>query len=79
VGDEPMLLTEKEAADRLRLCARTLRKERQAGRLHFVQIGRSIRYSVSDLEAFIAACRVPASSEVPMRRARPIIPFSARP
>lgn len=53
----PILLTEHEAADRLKVCARTLRKERQAGRLPFVRIGRSIRYAESDLAQFIERSR----------------------
>lgn len=35
----PILLTESEAAEALRLCPRTLRKARKAGLLHYVLIG----------------------------------------
>ncbi|WP_211258284.1 helix-turn-helix domain-containing protein [Sphingomonas sanxanigenens] len=54
---EAMLLTEDEAAERLRLCSRTLRKERHAGRLPYVLIGRAVRYTISDLESFIERAR----------------------
>ena len=47
------LLTEAEAAERLALCRRTVRKLRQRGELEFILIGGSIRYSVSDLVRFI--------------------------
>ncbi|WP_333882836.1 helix-turn-helix domain-containing protein [Sphingobium yanoikuyae] len=55
--DQSILLTETEAADRLSLCARTLRKERQAGRLRYVLIGRAIRYTVADLESYVEQLR----------------------
>lgn len=47
------LLTEAEAAERLRVCTRTLRKARKSGQLTFVQMGRVIRYAESDLAQFI--------------------------
>ncbi|WP_408021749.1 helix-turn-helix domain-containing protein [Sphingobium psychrophilum] len=50
-------MTESEAADRLSLCTRTLRKERQAGRLRYVLIGRAVRYSVADLESYVEQLR----------------------
>lgn len=45
----PILLTEKEAAQRLSLCTRTLRKARQDGELPYILIGRAVRYAVADL------------------------------
>lgn len=74
---QQLLLTEAEAADRLRLCQRTLRKARQKGLLHYVLIGRAVRYTVADLESFIDALRqqVPAqcltSAPSPLPRAQP--------
>ncbi len=64
---QQLLLTEAEAADRLRLCQRTLRKARQQGLLHYVLIGRAVRYTVADLESFIDALRqqVPAPCQPP--------------
>lgn len=54
---ECLLLTEAEAAERLRICTRTLRKARQEGALHYVLIGRAVRYTVPDLESFIESLR----------------------
>ena len=74
---QQLLLTEAEAADRLRLCQRTLRKARQEGLLHSVLIGRAVRYTVADLESFIDALRqqVPApclkQEPSPLPRAQP--------
>lgn len=51
------LLTEAEAAAKLKLCERTLRKERQAGRLPYIRFGRAIRYAQADLESFIEGAR----------------------
>lgn len=80
----PALLTEPEAAEALRVCTRTLRKARQDGRLTYVLIGRSVRYTMEDLQSFIEASRQDAQPcEKPTRRvtARPrgkIVPFTAR-
>lgn len=79
----PALLTEDEAAQALKVCARTLRKARQDGKLTYVLIGRAVRYTSSDLEAFVAISRQD-HQQAPKRRApsaRPsakIVPFSAR-
>jgi excisionase family DNA binding protein len=77
-----MLLTETEAAASLKLCERTLRKERQAGRLAFVKIGRCIRYTNEDLAHFIESRRVVEAGPIARTRARPpsvpVIDFAAR-
>jgi excisionase family DNA binding protein len=83
-----LLLTESEAAERLAVSPRTLRKARQTGALHYIAIGRSVRYTLSDLESFIAALRqVPPNCSIacPSRKsARPngkqdvIVPFTER-
>lgn len=83
-----LLLTESEAAERLAVSPRTLRKARQTGALHYIAIGRSVRYTLSDLESFIAALRqvpLPCSpSRAPSRKCRPggkqdvIVPFTER-
>lgn len=52
------LLKEHEAAERLGICERTLRKERQAGRLPYIKFGRAIRYAPADIEAFIESARL---------------------
>ena len=82
-----LLLTETEAAELLRVCARTLRKARAAGLLRYVLIGRAVRYTVADLESYIDALRQKAapcpSPAKPTRstgklKTGQIIPFTAR-
>lgn len=83
--DAPILYTEAEAAERLRLCPATLRKARQEGRLRYIKYGRAIRYSPDDLAGFIDAQRCldpqPARSAPPKPRKAgrgKIVPFSKR-
>lgn len=52
------LLKEAEAAAQLGLCERTLRKERQAGRLPYILIGRCVRYSPADLQSYVEGARI---------------------
>ena len=83
-----ILLTEAQAAERLSLCTRTLREARKDGRLHYVLIGRAVRYTIDDLESFVEANRrinppCPAKPPAPRTTRRPrkgatIIPFTAR-
>ena len=82
---QPALLTELEAAEALQLSTRTLRTLRSEGRLSYVLIGRSVRYTMDDLTSFIEASRQDGQPcEKPTRRvtARPrnskIVPFTAR-
>ena len=49
----PLLLTAREAADTLRISAKTLWALDRDGRLRAVRIGRSVRYDPADLRAFI--------------------------
>lgn len=80
----PHLLTEPEAAEALRVCPRTLRKARREGRLRYVLIGRAVRYSPDDLEAFVESSKQenqpcekrPRSTS--KGKSGQIIPFSAR-
>lgn len=81
----PALLTEPEAADALHLSQRTLRKARQNGSLRYVRFGRTVRYTVLDLDDFIASAQVandmpPPRHKVnaPRQRTGQIVPFSAR-
>lgn len=83
----PSLLTEDEAAEALRVCTRTLRKERQAGRLPYILIGRSVRYAPADLETFIERARTTVAEprrKPPTRKVGAnhkggvIVPFSQR-
>jgi excisionase family DNA binding protein len=48
------LLRESEVAAQLGLSARTVRKLRAAGDIEYILIGRTIRYSVDDINRFIA-------------------------
>ena len=77
------LLTEREAAEALRVCARTLRQARKDGRLTYVLIGRCVRYTPADLEAFVAMSRqdhqpAPKRKASTARPAAKIVPFTAR-
>lgn len=84
----PLLLTEPEAATALSLCPRTLRKARQQGRLPYVLIGKAIRYTLADLEQFIAAAHQldqPCPEPKPRLKAsaarsgdRVVVPFTQR-
>jgi len=81
----PILLTEAEAAEALRLCTRKLREARQQGILRYLLIGRAVRYTMEDLESFVATLREvqPACQPGPQPKTRrrggaEIIPFSAR-
>jgi excisionase family DNA binding protein len=56
-----ILMDEHEAATRLRLKVNTLRVWRVSRKhLQYVKIGRSVRYRVEDIDAYLAAhiCRV---------------------
>ncbi len=58
------LINETEAAQRLGLSVKTLRRWRWAGNPpHFVKIGGAVRYDLSDLEAFIEAGRRTSTSD----------------
>src|SRR5690242_7971457 len=88
VTADALLLTEEEAARRLNLCPRTLRKERQAGRLPYILIGRAVRYTITDLEQFVEASRQDkAPCQSTSRKGRPtststscgkVVAFTAR-
>jgi excisionase family DNA binding protein len=54
------LLTVEEAADRLGTSARFVRRLIFERRIAFVKVGRHVRISPADLDAFIAAGRVTA-------------------
>ena len=82
---ELRLYTEPEAAEALRVCPRTLRKARQEGRLTYILIGRSVRYTMSDLTAFVEAskqdampCPPPRLRHTVKRNSGKIVPFTAR-
>ena len=70
MGVEPVrLLKEAEAAELFGVCERTLRKERQAGRLAYIRgPGRLIRYHPADLESYIESARTCQSIDAPAPR-----------
>lgn len=85
--NEPLLLTEEQAAARLLLCPRTLRRLRQAGEIRYVALaGRKIAYRAEDCQAYIEQ-RL-RQDPAPRRSSRPksvanrgggnIVPFSVR-
>ncbi|MPT48011.1 MAG: DNA-binding protein [Sphingobium sp.] len=51
------LLTEEEAARKLSISPRTLRKLRKEGKLHYIRIRSSIRYSPDDLDLYVESAR----------------------
>jgi len=81
------LLTEAEAAKRLRIGERTLRQLRCDGKIRYIALtARKIAYRLEDCEEYLAArVRVNDPAAVaprPKRRARPtgkIVPYSERP
>jgi excisionase family DNA binding protein len=85
---EPLLLTEEQAAERLLLHPRTLRKLRQSGAIRYVALtGRRVAYRPEDCIAYVESRarqeealppRRPKSRAAGNRRAGNIIPFSAR-
>ena len=54
---EPMLLNTRQAATLLNISERTVFSLIKEGKLPSVKIGRCLRFSVADLEAFIAQAR----------------------
>ena len=77
------LLTERQAAALLQLSPRTLRVARQNGALTYQQFGRSIRYTIGEVNEFVGRATVandrsPTKStrRVPTRAIATIIPFS---
>lgn len=60
---EPLLMTTREAARALAVSARTLWTLTKAGALPAVRIGRSVRYAVDDVQAFIRCRRRAAESK----------------
>ena len=68
MGANPsQLLTEAEACEAIKLAPRTMRQLRHDGKLPFVLIGRAVRYTLADLEAFIAEHRLWHSSDARVR------------
>jgi excisionase family DNA binding protein len=51
---EPLLLTEKQAAQRLNISVSTLRRWRRKYAIPVLKVGRILRYLDADLDSFIA-------------------------
>lgn len=51
------LMPPREAAKYLAICEKSLWTLTKEGRLPSVRIGRSVRYDVADLDAFIEVCK----------------------
>jgi len=58
---ENLLLTEIQAAKKLNLSSKTLSKIRKRGEIHFVQVGRAIRYDVQSIIDWIMRSKSLAS------------------
>lgn len=59
-----MLMTEQEAAKRLCLSTKTLQKNRWLGKgPKYLKLGKSVRYDLSDIEEYLALCRVTPHGE----------------
>ena len=62
------VFNEKAAAARLGVSVKTLQARRSAKQgPTYVRVGRSVRYLESDLDAFLAGCRVAPQSEAEVR------------
>lgn len=57
----PPLLTRAEVGIQTNLTERQVAEHTRQGRLGCVRIGRVVRYTQAQVDAFIAACTVPAS------------------
>lgn len=68
------LLTEQEAAARVRLCGKSLGNARRRGEVRYVQLGRKVFYTEADLAEFVASRNLlaqPALPTPPRGRRRP--------
>ncbi|MEV7228332.1 helix-turn-helix domain-containing protein [Polymorphospora sp. NPDC051019] len=67
------LLTIEEAADRIKMSVRYLRRAVAERRIAFHRLGRSIRFDPADLAAFVQASRVePMTAETVWRELRSV-------
>lgn len=58
----PLLYTEIQAAKMLSLSSKTLSKIRKRGEIHFVQVGRAIRYDVQSIADWIMRSKTLATA-----------------
>ena len=60
-SSHPLYLTERDVAKILSCSLSRLRQDRHKSRgLPYSKVGRSVRYSVADVETYMAQCRVTA-------------------
>lgn len=59
-----ILVTDAEAADMLSVCPKTITNLADDGKLPRIRIGRSVRFAVSDLQAFVDATKTTETQEV---------------
>jgi excisionase family DNA binding protein len=60
---EPLLLTEREACERLSLGRSTLRRLWAEGHLQPLKIGRSLRFASAEIERFVLELQAQAQAE----------------
>lgn len=81
------LLTERDAAEKLHVCTRTLRRLRQSGAIRYVSVTpRTILYRPEDVAAFVEQRTKLEQSPAPTEKTRPnrkrvesnIVSFTAR-
>ncbi|HOC92320.1 MAG TPA: helix-turn-helix domain-containing protein [bacterium] len=73
------LLTVQEAADRLRVCVKTIRRRIKDGSIRYVSIGRKQLIDKTDLETFVALSKhADASAPSATGRGRPKKPFNSK-
>ncbi len=58
----PKLITEKEAAEMLRISLATIRRERHRERITYQKVGKSIKYTEADLNEYLENRRVPCKT-----------------
>jgi hypothetical protein len=63
-----MLYNQKEAANFLNVCIKTVNRARKAGRLNYRLIGKSIRFTQGDLDEFILKSSVQPLTEEKTRK-----------
>ncbi|HAI14381.1 MAG TPA: DNA-binding protein [Phycisphaerales bacterium] len=51
--DQPLVVDTRQAAKMLCISERTLAELKKQGQIPFIQIGRSVRYAIGDLEAWL--------------------------
>ena len=66
--DKDQMLIISEAAERLRMSERQLRRLVAERRIAFHRFGRSVRFALADLDTYAASCRVEPMTEADVLR-----------